>query len=195
MSERQSGDSVREFRFEGVGLVVVLGAVLLTLAGAFWGGRWYERRQGPPGAAGGPLDSGPLTHVVEPQEAVDTDASVDYFDGASGGERQAESGRQARELPPAPVKIEEAPQPVAEPSAGRFYVQVFAGRDRGSAEKIVGKLREGGFTVRMFTENPGADPLFKVRVGGFATQDDARAAATRLKGAGHDGAFVTEVDG
>lgn len=196
MDDRQSGESVREFRFEGVGLVVVVGAVLLTLAGAFWGGRWYERRQGPPQAAGGPLDAGPLTHVVEPQEAVDLDASADYFDGETGGQREPEAQRQVRETPP-PPPVEQAPaaQPDAVASGGNYYVQVFAGRDRVSAERLVGRLKKGGFAVRLFTENPGADPLFKVRVGGFDTKDGAREAARQLKGQGHDGAFVTEVDG
>ena len=196
MSDRRGGEPVREFRFEGMGLVVVLGGVLLVLAGAFWTGRWYERRQGPPNPAGGPLQSGPLAHVVEPQEAVDTDGSADYFDAAEGGQRQLETQRQVRTPPAAPP--ETTPEPAdaaAEAPGGDYYVQVFAGRDRSSAERLVGQLRKGGFSVRLFTENPGSDPLFKVRVGGYATRDEARDAAGRLKKEGHAGAFVTEGSG
>lgn len=201
MSERRDAETVREFRFEGMGLVVVMGGVLLALAGAFWTGRWYERRQAPPSPAGGPLESGPLTHVVDPQDPLNTDVSADYFDAADGGERELESGRQVRTAPPPAA---EPPPSGATPAAeetgagatsGNFYVQVFAGRDRSSAERLVGKLKNDGFSVRLFTENPGADPLFKVRVGGYGTKDEAREAASTLQKKGHAGAFVTELSG
>ena len=201
MGERREAEPVREFRFEGVGLVVVMAGVLLALAGAFWTGRWYERRQAPPSPAGGPLESGPLTHVVDPQDPLDTDVSADYFDAADGGERELESDRQVRTPAPPP---EEPPlaraggateETAAARIGGSFYVQVFAGRDRSSAERLVGQLESDGFSVRLFTENPGADPLFKVRVGGYGTKDEAREAATTLQKKGHAGAFVTELGG
>ena len=80
------------------------------------------------------------------------------------------------------------------PSGGKWYVQVFAGRDRNSAEGLVRELEAAGYSVRLFSEREGRGALYKVRVGGYPTRDAAAGAADKLKGEGHAGAFPTEVE-
>ena len=86
-----------------------------------------------------------------------------------------------------------APQPAAERSdqpsdpggAGDYWVQVFAGRDRSSAESLVGKLKSDGYLVKVFSEREGQGLLFKVRVGGYPSKDRAQRTAAVLKESGY----------
>ena len=79
-------------------------------------------------------------------------------------------------------------------SSGPYYVQVFAGRDRRAAEGLVGQLQAGNYSVRLFSDRSGGDALFKVRVGGYATEDEARDAAADLVQQGYGGAWVTRLE-
>jgi cell division septation protein DedD len=174
---------VRELRIEGRGLLLaglVLGAALV---GAFFFGRWVERfgraeasPGGNQGAAGGP--------AREPEAAPE---EVTFFDTLSGGGKEAEPRREASSRPPAPAVP--AP-PVA--SSGVFSVQVFAGRDRTTAEEVAKTLMAKGYPVRMTSEAEGKSALYKVRVGRYATKGEAQAAAERLRREGQSGAWVTK---
>jgi cell division protein FtsN len=72
-------------------------------------------------------------------------------------------------------------------------VQVFAGRDRTTAESLVKSLAGRGYSVKLEAQREGTDALYKVRVGGYLTPDAARDAAARLKKEGEAGAWVTQV--
>ena len=73
-------------------------------------------------------------------------------------------------------------------------MQVFAGRDRKAAESLFDQLKSAGYPARVFSEREGAGGLFKVRVGGYATEDEARSAASKLQKAGFAGAWVTRIE-
>ena len=200
-SDPKDGNGVREFRLEGIGLLLVGGLLIVLLGSAFWFGRWYERQLSPgaasAGTATGSID--PLANVAEAEPAADVDEAADFFDEAQGGQKQLEPQREVRSEParPATPPADDAPPPAraAEaPSGGKFYVQVFAGRDRNSAEGLVRDLQGQGYSVRLFSEREGRGALYKVRVGGYPTRDAAAGASDKLKREGHAGAFVTEVD-
>ena len=121
-----------------------------------------------------------------------------HFDTVEGGQKEAEPQREtvepsstnttatrpavAQNRPPSG-----APAPAA--SRGSWYVQVFAGGDRSSADSLVGKLRDAGFAARWFIE----ESQYKVRVGGYATRGEADAMKTRLQGQGHEDAWLTQI--
>jgi len=188
--DERDADGVREFRLEGVSLVVVGTALTLALVGAFFVGRWSERSSQPRELSGA-ADSDPLGHVVEAEEPADLDESTTFFDTVDGDEKQAEPAREmASETPrEAPARATEPP-----PTGGPYFVQVFAGRDRRAAEGLVARLQGAGYGVRLFSERSDGESLFKVRVGGYGTEAEARAASGRLVEQGYGGAWVTRVE-
>lgn len=206
--EKQGGNGVREFRLEGLGLLLVAGVLIVLLGSAFYVGRWYERQVGPV-AVGGPAGAAVADPLANVEPPADVDGSADYFDDLQGAEKEAEPQREIpRETPqpaPPPAAEEEAAspppagaQPDTEPveasSSGSFYVQVFAGRDRESAEALVRELTGKGHPVRLFSEREGRGALYKVRVGGYATREEAGGMADRLRQDGYSGAWVTSVE-
>ena len=190
-NERRRADRDREFRLEGAGLLLVSGALIVLLGGAFWLGRWYERGSRPD--APRPVGGNPLANVVpaEPQPPKDVDSSLTYFDSMEGEGKEAEPGRE--------IAPKTAPPPVArkdpKPATGTgFYVQVFAGRDEEAAAGLVQSLEGGGYDARLFTEREGTGMLYKVRVGGYDTRESAADVAQSLKSLGYTGAWVTHVE-
>ncbi len=193
-ADRRDANSVREFRFEGLGLVIVVTVIVGLLAGSFALGRWYERRaQGRSGAELIDLEN-PLENVVEIEEPTDVGESATYFDTSEGGEKEAEPGRETGTAS-APARPRQAPaDPAPAASSGSFFVQIAAVRDRSAAERLIEELRGGGYTVRLFSEAEGRGALYKVRVGGYETEEQAREAVKGLVNKGYQGAWVTRVD-
>jgi cell division septation protein DedD len=183
--EPEDRPPAREIRLEGPGLWLAAGLLLVLAAGSFWLGRAYERATSP--APTSPA-ADPLANVSKGADDVPDDAT--FFDTLGGGGRAAEPEREAR------TRTADAPAPVpaAVPQAGPFVVQVFAGRDRGSAEELVASLRGKGYPVRMEGEREGRGTLYRVRVGGYATRAEAEAAVERLVKDGQAGAWVTRGD-
>jgi len=190
--DNREGEQVREFRLEGSGLLFTGGLLLVLLVGSFYIGRWYERQTASPLTAGmsqeGAGDA--LANVVHSEPAADVDDKSDFFDDAAGRQKELEPDREM-----ARAKAAAAPA-VAEPAprSGSFYVQVVAGRDRGSIEKLIQELKAKGYSARLFSEREGAGALFKVRVGGYAERAEADEAAEKLKREGYSGAWVTTVE-
>ena len=197
---------VRELRLEGALLWLAGGVLVAALVAAFLLGRWVERR-----ATASQLGTrGSAALLPEGDELGETDVDegaspLDRTD-AGGGAVPEPSREVVPAAPPADPSSTETP-PAAEPPPGEaqfqegsapaedgpFFVQVFAGRDRDAAESLVGTLTRGGYRVRLLTEREGDGSLYKVRVGGYATREEAEAAADRLRGEGHAGAWITEL--
>ena len=171
----------REVRLEGIALLLLGAALAALVVVAFLLGRWV----GHSGSAEAG-SSGPSSGAVEEPPAAE--ARPGHFDSVEGGEKSAEPEREvpARAPPPSPA-------PVAALGGGSWVVQVFAGRDRRSAETIVRTLSARGYPVGLDSQRDGRDTLFRVRVGGFRTEAEARAAADRLRSEGETGAWVTRV--
>ncbi len=185
------GHDTRELRLEGIGLFIV-GALLLSgLAGAFYLGRWVERRAAPAASLGVEMMG-----EIAPEgrgQLSDADVGEGHFDTLEGGEKQAEPERQTVDPASTPPASKPSSTPSAPASGGSWYVQVFAGLDRSSAETLVGTLGDAGFPVRLFTDNQGQSTVYKVRVGGFATRGEADAVKVRLKDQGRKDAWVTQI--
>ena len=191
--ERHEPESMHEFRLEGIGLLLGGGLLLGLLAGAFFLGRWVERGAQP----GGPQPvsgSGPLSQVLTPEPDADVGLGVTHFDDLQGAEKQLEP---ARELTPpagampATRPASSRPSPAASSAdEGRYYVQVSALRDQGAAAELIDMLKAQGYGVRLFSEREGQGMLYKVRVGGYATEQEARVMVAKLRKTGYPGAWV-----
>ena len=190
MAERQSNE-VRELRLEGAGLFLIVAFLGAGLVGAFFLGRWYERSSAPPVGLD-QLASDPLENVVPPDKVADVDAAANAFDTVDGS-TVAEPERQATP-PPARDSGAQPVQTSAPAGSGSFYVQIAAFRDNNSAEKVVAELTSAGYAANVFSENGPSGQLFKVRVGGYATREEAATIAGELKTKGHAGAFPTKID-
>jgi cell division septation protein DedD len=185
--DRGDSEDVREFRIEGLTLVVALAVLVVLLGGAFWVGRLVERRNHPELTAGQGLPEDPLANVAQTDSPADVDATADFFDTAEGEDKELEQTAQQPE------------QSTSEPGAaaggsGSFFVQIWAGRDRQAAELLVEKLRTEGYAVKIFSDRVEGDTLFKVRVGGFETEAEARRKSGELEQRGYRGAWVTTVE-
>jgi cell division septation protein DedD len=78
-------------------------------------------------------------------------------------------------LPRAP-----APPPVSARGPG-FAVQVGAFGERAAAEQLVGSLRGDRFAAYLVEGKPGEGARFRVRVGPFASREEASGQASKLK--------------
>jgi hypothetical protein len=197
--EIRDEEPVREFRLEGYGLVLVAAAAVVALAVAFWFGRLYERRYGTEGgyAESAGMETGSAGEGAGSGEfsEISAEDGLTYFDTMEGEGKEAEPGREARPdpAPPAAGIEPEAPEPAA--PAGPYFVQVFAGRDRDSAERLIARLSQGGYPVRMHTVKERQSSLYKVLVGGYAAREEAVPVVDALKKDGFAGAWITKIDG
>jgi cell division protein FtsN len=79
--------------------------------------------------------------------------------------------------------------PVADPSTAGYRVQVFAAQDRATAEAVAARL-EGRLNGQpVYVERQ--DPWYKVRVGDFATREEADRLRKRLVEMGYPEAWTT----
>jgi len=191
--DRQANEEVREFRLEGMTLLVTVCVLLVALFGAFYLGRRVERWNRPALAVGSQTSEDPLAHVAQTESPADVDSSSDYFDKVEGDQKEAEPSREARRDRPQPPAADEPAPETPRSSDGAFFVQVWAGRDRQAAELLVDKLQRDGYPVRLFSDRVENDSLFKVRVGGFDDESQARKVSEELEGKGYRGAWVTAV--
>ena len=193
-ADRRDANSVREFRFEGLGLVLVVTLLVGLLGGSFFFGRWYERRThgGLPAELSG-LDD-PLANVVEIEEPTDVGETASYFDTLEGEQKEAEPGRETVTPRPPATAETPAPQEPRPEASGNFFVQIAAVRDRGAAERLIEELRGSGYPVRLFSEAEGRGALYKIRVGGYPTEQQARETVKSLVNKGYQGAWVTRIE-
>ena len=182
-SEDDAREGSREIRLEGALLIVAAAFLLALLFGAFAFGRVVERWSAPARTS----SSEPAGNV-EPETAEAEKPT--FFDTTTGSGKEAEPSREAQTKA---VAVLPPPAPV---TAGSWFVQVFVGRDRQAAEDVVRALRAKRYPVRIDAVSEGASgSLFKVRVGGFPTKDQADAGAEKLRNDGHSGAWVVRVQG
>ncbi|MBD3867616.1 MAG: SPOR domain-containing protein [Acidobacteria bacterium] len=186
---------VREFQLEGMTLYIIIAILLVVLAGVFYLGRRFERVRwtsgeaqaeglsGETGLLGDPVDGGPV-------EEVPIEEQIDFFDTVPGDGNNAEPDREAM----APALTITPPAAAAQGSAGPFFIQVLAARDRRAAEALESKLDAAGFPARIYTETDGAGAWYKVQVGGYPDRDATEPVLEKLKQAGYKGAWTTRVD-
>jgi len=192
-ADRQESDSSHELRLEGLGLLIGGGFLLALIVGSFFLGRWVERRSHPVPTLGTET-AGPLAQIDAREPDLEATQGMDFFDTLEGEQKQAEPGRELAQPAPEPRAAEPAPPPATHaPNTtenGEFFVQVVAVRDQRAAAEVIQSLEAKGYGVRLFSEREGQGTLYKVRVGGYATREQAGAARDALRQSGHPGAFV-----
>lgn len=179
-------EPAREVRVEGIGLLLLAGALVVVIGVVFYLGFQLGR-----GSTGSPqvAAAGNGDELVETGAPATTPPASVFDKGPATG--AAEPARQAVP-PPTPANSgPTAATPKSAPSAGDWFVQVFAGRDRRAAESVVTSLTAQGYPVQLDSKREGRESLYKVRVGGYADESGARSAADRLRKNGQSGAWVT----
>lgn len=91
----------------------------------------------------------------------------------------------------APRKASESPETAATaPKAGKFAVQAAAPASETAARELVERLKKGGFTTYTETVETKDGVRHRVRIGPYATREDAEKARARLKSQGINGNLV-----
>jgi len=88
--------------------------------------------------------------------------------------------------PAAPVQ----PPPAAAPATEKFAVQVAALSTAAAAKELAARLKMGGFSAYVEAVSTPDSTLHRVRVGPFASRDEAQRAAEKVKAAGHKATVV-----
>ena len=92
---------------------------------------------------------------------------------------------------PEPKKAEEKPAKKSFATDGKgFYVQVLATSSERNAEKLVRELSAKGYPAYKVSVSPKAGTLWRVRVGNYATRDEARGVQGTLVLDGHTGQLI-----
>ena len=92
---------------------------------------------------------------------------------------------------PEPKKAEEKPAKKSSATDGKgFYVQVLATSSERNAEKLVRELSAKGYPAYKVSVSQKADTLWRVRVGNYATRDEARGVQGTLVLDGHTGQLI-----
>jgi len=102
----------------------------------------------------------------------------------------AQSGQSAS--PPQSVQpaVPVQPSTASAPATDRFAVQVAALSTPAAAKELVARLKKGGFNAYVETVSTADSTLHRVRVGPFASRDEAQRSAEKLKAAGHKATVV-----
>lgn len=92
---------------------------------------------------------------------------------------------------PEPKKAEEKPAKKSPATDGKgFYVQVLATSSERNAEKLVRELSAKGYPAYKVSVSQKAGTLWRVRVGNYATRDEARGVQGTLVLDGHTGQLI-----
>jgi DedD protein len=103
---------------------------------------------------------------------------------AASADAPMAAGTSAAESPSPSTPIAPETKPIAstaETRGGAIAVQVAALTSRADAEAIARRLSGKGYAAYVLSPDPGAKPVFKVRVGNYASLDEAERVSRRLK--------------
>ncbi len=93
--------------------------------------------------------------------------------------------------PPKPVAVVAPPAPAPAASAGRYVVQVGAFTDAATLREARARVEKLGLKTYTQVIEAEGKPRTRVRLGPYATRDEADAAASKLKRAGLPAAILT----
>ncbi len=196
-------------------VLIAFVALLTCMVAAFFAGVWIGR--GAPAGGAGPAVAARAT-PGPPASATPEIDQLSFFSGAEAGSRTTatpaapparrqpsptpEPTRPAATAAPAPAPTP-TPRPAptraatAAPAAtaaatGTVFVQVYSSTNGARAREIAADLRKAGFPVVLAESPSGARLNYRVRVGPFATRDQAEAAAVKLRREHRLDTWVTE---
>jgi DedD protein len=145
-----------------------------------------------PAADGAPTTAAP-TEVAPPRKSV-AEAEQKVLAGgkspaAPKPETRIAAAPAATPAPAAPAPLPATPAPAI---AEGFAVQIAAFTDDKGANALAAKLRKAGYEAAYVEPaETSRGTMWRVRVGGFATRQDADAARAKLKGDGWNGLVVS----
>ena len=94
----------------------------------------------------------------------------------------AAANKEADTPKPAAAEAPAAPAPAAASKGGQIAVQVGAYRERSEADVLAKKLTGKGYAVYIVSPDANAaNPMFRVRVGNYTSQDEASRVKRRLE--------------
>lgn len=175
-----------EILLENRHLAIIGVGVLMLCVGSFLLGRWTEHRRWVTPDTPLPHVSEATEHLpIEPafpaEEALRSGEPSEGSEAAPPGTSQPEEPRQkARPQVKEEPRAEKPPLPAA---AGEdLYVQVLATRHEEAAQRLRERLssREYPATVISLPDGQGR-MLYRVRVGGYPTREEAKRVAIRLE--------------
>jgi len=147
-----------------------------------------------------PPDQAPVeaAEKAEPKAEVRTEAKAAAVEPKPPAERKASAKPEAKVDEPKPSKVDRArsaPETAATAApaskGGKFAVQAAAPASETSARELVERLKKGGFTAYTERVETKDGVRYRVRIGPYATRDDAEKARARLKSQGISGNLVT----
>lgn len=122
---------------------------------------------------------------------VDVTANGAAAEQSTSRANLANEARQPVKTEPAPKKAEEKPAKKSSATDGKgFYVQVLATSSERNAEKLVRELSAKGYPAYKVSVSQKAGTLWRVRVGNYATRDEARGVQGTLVLDGHTGQLI-----
>jgi DedD protein len=147
-----------------------------------------------------PPDQAPAAAVAKPEPATEarsekrSEAKSETSVAAPAAKLEA-SNEDAKPVKAELAKAEEprkaADAPVAAAKGGKFAVQAAAPASEKAAHDMADRLKKGGFTAYTEKVETKDGTRYRVRVGPYATRDDAEKARARLKSQGIAGNLVT----
>lgn len=199
MSERE--DSYYEISLTHRQVMWVFVVLLGCVAAAFFAGLWLGKE--PPvdapvlvrsedgvaeEAVGPGEDLEPLRFFSddeeEPAAAVETPSRDTTLAEDLGAEIPEEPAREVAPAEPVPApqqaRVEEPP---AAPPASRegLVIQVFSSADRGQAQQLVDRLKQGGHPAFLSPEEVGGRTMFRVRIGPYDERQSAERVAENVR--------------
>ena len=182
---RMETGTSQEFQLETRHLVLLIALVIVLCVASFLLGRWEERQSlGPAIAANGGANAD-----ANIDEMGDVAKDLTFFDTLEGNhpaplEAKPEPPKTAQPTSVAPHQ-QARPEPAAASMSGpsrrsvndAVMIQVFASKDRTTADSVRRRLRAKGYTALLVPDHG----TYKVRVGPYADREEAQRAAAVLR--------------
>ena len=116
----------------------------------------------------------PAHRAAPAPEAEESDDSSDSTDSSASSDRSSAGTEEG---------AASAPTPSAGTRARGYYIVIDAAMDHAAANRLASRLSGLGYTSHMSPSEVDGKTWYRVRVGPYATPDDARAAQAQLRAA------------
>ena len=119
-------------------------------------------------------------------------SEVDLSKSGPGGSQDDKKKPEERKTTPAAASGGVIPVPAGQPGV-RFTVQVAASDTMEQADKMARRLKQNGYDAYYYEIEVKGRRYVRVRVGRFATREEARAVMDELAAAGHSRMFIAKM--
>jgi DedD protein len=145
-----------------------------------------------------PPDQAPAAAVVKsdapveprPEKRADAKGEASVSAATTKTEAIADEAKPVKAEAPKADEPRKAAEPAGASKAGKFAVQAAAPASEKAAREMADRLKKGGFTVYTEKVETKDGTRYRVRVGPYATRDEAEKARARLKSQGTVGNLV-----